>query len=143
MSASPVIHTGLASSFADPADIAAFKRAKGKGMTDAQAFKFGDNGIGTPSLGEKIKGRLVGVDTTGAIPMCALPPDDWKLFGDAARGKMVSVTVGKKSVLCELRDTMPAKKNIKNGAVIDLNPAAAKVLGLKPPFMKNCSWNWV
>jgi hypothetical protein len=26
----------------------------------------------------------------------------------------------------------------------DLNPACAKQLGLKPPFLvKNCVWNWV
>jgi hypothetical protein len=26
---------------------------------------------------------------------------------------------------------------------IDLNPAAAKELGLNPPFLKACVWEWV
>ena len=37
---------GFASSFADLADVRAFKRAKAKGMTDQEAFRYGDNGIG-------------------------------------------------------------------------------------------------
>src|ERR1044072_293201 len=38
--------TVLASSFADPADIAAFKKCKREGHTDSYCFKYGDNGIG-------------------------------------------------------------------------------------------------
>ena len=53
------------------------------------------------------------------------------------------VTVGEKTVVCELRDTMPAKANVKNGAGIDLNPAAAKALGLKPPFKVRATWHFV
>lgn len=123
---------GKASSFADPADVAGFKRAKAKGMTDQRAFKYGDNGIGK-----------WGDDTTGDDPMCALPPEDWKQFGAAARGKLVAVTIKGHTVICQLRDTMPARSNIKNGAAIDLNPGAQKAFGIKPPFMVPCSWRWV
>src|SRR2546430_15156010 len=35
-----------ASSFADPADVVAFKKCKTQGKTDQQCFQVGDNGIG-------------------------------------------------------------------------------------------------
>ena len=36
----------IASSFADPKDIAAYKKAIAEGKTEAEALKVGDNGIG-------------------------------------------------------------------------------------------------
>ncbi len=126
------IHSVIASSFADPADIIAFNKCKAKGKTDQECFKVGDNGIGK-----------WGDATTTNVPMCALPPEDWKEFGGKARGKKVLVKVGGRSVVCELRDTMPAKKNIKNGAGIDLNFAAWKALGHTPPVMLAGTWQWV
>lgn len=122
---------GKASSFADPADITAFKRCKATGKSDMECFKVGDNGIGK-----------WGDDTTADRPMCALPPEDWEPFGAGARGKKVRVIANGREVICELRDTMPRKKNIKNGAAIDLNPAAVKAIGLKPPIMVEASWKW-
>lgn len=123
---------GLASSFADPRDIAAFRVCKSLGKSDQECFKVGDNGIGK-----------WGVDTTLPVPMCALPREDWAHLARPA-GTMVKVTIlsSMKSVICQLQDTMPAKKNIKNGAVIDLNPAAARALNLDPPFLKPCVWEW-
>ena len=122
----------IASSFADPADVLAFRRAKLKGMTDQQAFKVGDNGIG-----------CWGDDTTAPAPMCALPPEDWRPLGKKARGAKVLVRANGKQVVCELRDTMPRKRNITNGAGIDLNPAACYALGLKPPVMVRAEWEFV
>lgn len=135
-------HQVKASSFADPADVAAFKKCKrdggywrkgvwNPGSSDEHCFACGDNGIGK-----------WGDDTTAPIPMCALPPDDWKPLGQKARGAKVRVTASGKTIICELRDTMPWKKNIKNGAGIDLNPAAVKALGLKPPIMVPATWEW-
>ncbi len=123
--------TGLASSFADPKDVAAFKRCKATGKSDQECFRVGDNGIG-----------CWGDPTTGPVPMCALPPEDWRPLGSAARGAKVAVTISRKTVVCELRDTMPARANIKNGAVIDLSPAAGAAFGLRPLFMVPCSWRW-
>ena len=58
----------IASSFADPADIAAYKKAIAAGKTEAEALKVGDNGIGK-----------WGDDTTREdVPICALPPEDWE-----------------------------------------------------------------
>lgn len=125
-------HQVKASSFADPADVAAFRRCKAKGMSDQEAFKYGDNGIGK-----------WGDDTTGPVPMCALPPEDWLPLGNKARGAKVRVCANGKEVICELRDTMPRKKNIKNGAGIDLNPAAVAALGMNPPIMVSATWEWV
>src|SRR5947207_12121824 len=45
-SASVVVYSAKASSFADPADVAAFKRCKERGGSDQDCFKVGDNGIG-------------------------------------------------------------------------------------------------
>ena len=123
-------HEVLASSFADPADIAAFKKCKEKGHSDQHCFKYGDNGIGK-----------WGDDTTMPFPMCALPPDDWQKVKDP-RGKEVIVRMGDGQVICELRDTMPWKKNIKNGCGIDLNYAACQVLGVKVPLKRKCKWAW-
>jgi hypothetical protein len=130
------IHVVIASSFADPADVAAYKKCLTSGKTAKQCLAIGDNGIG-----------LWGDDTTVAKPICALAPDDWLTKwkkGSVARGKKIELSLGDKKVICELRDTMPAKANITNGAGIDLNPGAAVALGLKPPFMKpNVGWRWV
>jgi len=126
-----------ASSFADPEDVEAFKRAKAEGATDEEAFAVGDNGIGCWG------------DNTARddIPMCALPREVWQGKwgkGRAARGKPVAVTYEGKTVVGELRDTMPSLDNIDNGAGIDLNPGFAKAFGLTPPFMiDDVRWEWV
>lgn len=132
----------LASSFADMADLRAFERCKAQGKSDVECFKVGDNGVGC--WGDKT--------AQTEIPMCALPPEDmeekWGSLA-AAKHKKVLVTLtghgGKltrRMVVCLLADRMPARRNIKNGAGIDLNPAAAKALGLVPPFMVEAEWEW-
>lgn len=126
------VHHVKASSFADPADVAAFRHCKAQGKSDQECFKVGDNGVGK-----------WGDDSTQNVPMCALPPEDWQPFGAAAQGKKVLVTANKSSVVCELRDTMPHRAAIKNGAGIDLNPAAVNALGLRPPIMVSATWEWV
>lgn len=127
-----VIHRVKASSFADPADVRAFKKCKATGKSDQECFKVGDNGIGK-----------WGDDTTANKPMCALPREDWAHLGDDARGAKVLVTANGREVVCELRDTMPARANIKNGAGIDLNPAACAAIGLTPPIMISATWSWI
>lgn len=122
--------SGKASSFADPADVAAFRRCKAQGKSDQECFKVGDNGIGK-----------WGDDTTGTTPMCALPPEDWQVF-DNPRGKRVEVQANGVTVICELRDTMPKRANIKNGAIIDLSPAAVAEIGKRPPLMIDAKWRW-
>jgi hypothetical protein len=125
------VHAVLASSFADPADIAAFRRCKARGFPDRYCFRLGDNGIG-----------LWGDDTTVDVPMCALPREKWSRYGDKARGKLVEVSTESTSVVCELRDTMPRESAITNGAGIDLNDAACRALGLRPPVKYPVTWRW-
>lgn len=122
---------GKASSFADPADIRRFKVCKAEGKSDQECFKVGDNGIG-----------VWGDSTTVDIPSCAIPRDDWQHLGKAARRRLIRVRANGREVVCELRDTMPWRKNIRNGAVIDLNPAACKALGLNPPILVTAEWEW-
>jgi hypothetical protein len=107
-----------ASSFADLADVDAFERCKAMGKTDKECFRVGDNGIGC--WGDKT--------AQVEVPMCALPPDDivarWgSIRAKTARGKLVRVQANGRSV-------------------IDLNPAAAIALKLKPPFLVTASWEW-
>jgi hypothetical protein len=125
-----------ASSFADPADILAYRKAIKEGKSEQEALKLGDNGLG-----------LWGDDTTSEDqPMCALPREDWEGkwgTGDRARGKLVTVTYLEQTVVGELRDTMPLRADIENDAGIDLNPGFAKAFGVKQPFMlEGVEWDW-
>lgn len=125
-----------ASSFADPADVAAYRAAIAAGKTESEALAVGDNGIG-----------CWGDDTSNdSLAVCALPREIWEAKwgrGKKARGKKVSVTYKNRTVIGELRDTMPHLALITNGAGIDLNPGFAKAFGLNPPFMiKNVTWEW-
>lgn len=121
---------GKASSFADPADVRAFKRCKAQGKSDQECFKVGDNGIGK-----------WGTDTTLPRPMCALPREDWAHLA-RPQGTIVLVEIGNTVIRAELQDTMPARANIKNGAIIDLNPAACAALGQTPPMLVEARWRW-
>jgi hypothetical protein len=126
----------VATSFADPKDVERFKAAIKAGKSEGEALQVGDNAVGK-----------WGDDTSSTtVPMCALPPEDWVSkwgVGNAARGKKVSVTYKGKTVIGELRDTMPHKNHIKNGAGIDLNPAFGKAFGVTPPFtLTGVQWDW-
>ena len=95
-----------ASSFADPQDVAAYRKAIAQGKTEAEALKVGDNGIG----------KWGDITARDDVPMCALPPEDWVAkwgAGSNARGRKVAVTYRGKTVIGELRDTMPHQADIK------------------------------
>lgn len=82
----------------------------------------------------------------GSGPSCALPPEDMEeKWGSIvnARHALVSVTGNGKTITCVLKDRMPRRANIKNGAGIDLNPDAVRALGLEPPIMIAASWRWL
>lgn len=131
-----VIYHVKASSFADLADLRAFKRCKAEGKTDLQCFAVGDNGIGC-------YGDLTAQEHT---PMCALPPETMKLLWGSkakARHQKVIVMHESDSITCIVADVMPSRWYIKNGCGIDLNPAAAKALGLRPPFKVDVAFSAV
>lgn len=126
-------HSVKASSFADPADVLAFRRAKLKGWSDQKAFTVGDNGIGC--WGDRTD------EGTGCA--CALPPEDFAHLGPKARGAKVRVEANGRAVVCLLKDRMPRKANIKNGCGIDLNPDACRALGVNPPMTVAAIWEFV
>lgn len=125
------VHRVLASSFADPADVKAYLRAKAAGVSENAAKKVGDNGVGKWN------------DSTvlGSGASCALPPEDWRGL-KAPRGTKVEVFANRRTAIVLLKDTMPARKNIKNGCGIDLNPDACALLGLHPPMKIPAAWRW-
>lgn len=127
--------SGLLSSFADPDDVAAFHRCKAQGRSDSDCFSVGDNGIG--AFGDNT--------AQDQVAMCALPPERIiARWGSVAAGKhkpVIVEAVGRECI-CVLADLMPHEANIHNGAICDLNPGAAKVLGLLPPFLVQGSYRW-
>src|SRR5205085_6278562 len=126
----PIEFEALASSFADPEDVAAFVRCKNLGRSDRECFMVGDNGIG--QFG-KITAQL-------HTPMVALHRDDmvarWGSVRAAAHQK-VRVTVRGRVVVGSVEDRMSERGRI------DLNPAAAKALRLTPPFLLWCKGSWL
>lgn len=129
--------TGKASFFAGPQDTAAFQRCKARGGTDMQCFAVGDNGVG----------RWGRDCTSRTQPIAALPKEVWQLAGKTD-GDALEVTYKGKTIPGILGDTLPALDNIKNGVVIDLNPAFAIQFGIKPEEMNNhtldeVTWKWV
>ena len=124
-----------ASSFADPADVVAFNKCKAKGKTDGECFAVGDNGIGK-----------FGADTTSSTrPMVAIHPTDatarWgSMHGAAHRKVRVTVIESGKSVVATVED------QLGKAGRIDLNPGAAKKLGLSIPIDPKTTdvlWEWV
>lgn len=137
-----VEHHVRASSFADKADVIAFRKwfaiYKANGASDEEATKLafgkGDNAIGAWDD-----------PTDSPPPCCAIPPEDMiERWGsvDGAKHKLIEVTANDRTVICILKDRMPWRKNITNGAGIDLNPAACEALGLTPPVMTDAAWRW-
>lgn len=138
----PMEHHVKATSFADPADVIAFNKwykvyreYLSHEEATKKAFEKGDNAIGywEDSTAE------------GTGSSCALPPDDmierWTSI-TAAKHKEVVVYANGHQVTCVLKDRMPWRKNITNGAGIDLNPDAITALDLTPPVMENAVWVW-
>lgn len=118
-----------ASSFADPADIVAFKKCKATGKTDLQCFAVGDNGIGQfGKITAQEHTPMVAVHKTAMIARWGSIP--------AAAHRKVRVKVGDKIIEATVEDRISAPGRI------DLNPACAKLLGLRPPFVKPAFWQW-
>jgi hypothetical protein len=61
---------------------------------------------------------------------------------DKAKHRPVQVVTNGKWITCVLKDRMPWKKDITNGAGIDLNYDACAAAGLEPPILKPAVWWW-
>ena len=111
-----------ATSFADPADLRAFNRAKRDGKTTEEALSVGDNGVG--AWGHST--------VAGTGPCCALAPT----VSGFRPLRVVRIFYGEKHVDADVRDIAPR-------GVIDLNPDACDELGLKPPVSTLVDWTWL
>jgi hypothetical protein len=124
-----VKHQAIASSFADEADLAAFKRCKVRGGSDNYCFNFGDNGIGC--WGDST--------VAGTGPCCALTKatmvSKWGSM-KGAKHKPVRVQKGEKQVTCILKDVLGVAGRI------DLNPDACEALGISIPAHTPVVWWW-
>lgn len=126
---------GFGTIFADEGDLRRFKACKLTGKSDVACFAVGDNCIGC-------WGDATG---PGSGKACALPPDDWHIFGAAARGKLVKITLLStgSTVIAALKDTLPTKANIHNGSVCDMNQDTCEALGLQGGDIKvEITWEW-
>lgn len=130
-----MIHASvIASEFATDKDLRKYNEAIAEGKTHDEAFAVGDNCIG-----------CWGDPTNVNEPICAIPPDDMiKEFGSEHNAKhkklMVTNNANNVSISCTISDVMPWKKDIKNGAGIDLNPCAVTLLGLPNGAMVPVTW---
>jgi hypothetical protein len=129
-------HAVKGTSFADPADVRAFKLCKIDGHSDHECFRVGDNGIG-----------CWGDDCSeGSGPIVAITPDDMiARFGStlAAKHQLVKVTSVNGTVTAMVKDRMPWKKYITNGAGLDMNPDTCKALGISIPAEAGVIWQWI
>lgn len=139
-------HKVWASSFADPADVAAFRRCKEQGKSDDECFKVGDNGVG------------VWNDdcSEGSGASCALPPEVMEYYFNAtadnkwrdARNKVIWIRLAAcptaPEVKVSIRDRMPHISTLENKGSkyrIDLNPDTVAALGKKPHnFEEQVTW---
>lgn len=122
--------TCKASTFADLADLAAYKKAKANGLSEKEALAKGDNGIGCWG------------DNTAqvVVAMVAIPPEDMvRIFGGVLRAKHKHVNIiridgkgVKHECLAIIADIMPHLKRAlaQNGCEIDCNPATVEQLHL-------------
>lgn len=119
------------SSFADPADLKGFEKCKATGKSDVECFAVGDNGIG--EFGQ--------VTAQEDVPMVAIHRAEmvarWGSEHGAAH-RMVELLCG------DMATPIPARceDRISEKGRVDLNPAAAKLLGLTPPFVVPGKWRW-
>lgn len=115
-----------ASTFADPKDIAAYKAAKARGLSEEDALKVGDNGVGSSRLG--------GIDTTKTVGV-AIPPDvlEAQLGKDPAawRKARVRVTIGDQTFLVPIVDEGPGSGPVSRGVGTDLSAPFAYGVGSK------------
>lgn len=118
-----------ASSFADTADLAAFKRCKLTGKSDVKCFAVGDNGVGQ-------FGKVTAQDHT---PMVAIHRTfmvkRWgSVLAAAHRPVYLSINGVTISATCEDRISAPGR--------IDCNPAVLRLLNLKAPLKIAAKWRW-
>lgn len=144
-------HEVWASSFADPADVRAFKKCKAEGgywskgvwhpgSSDSHCFEVGDNGVGY--WGDDV--------SEGTGPSCALPPEVIDYFGLQHNSPLIvkNKKTGVEATVY-LKDHMPhistleakeARNPDRTKFRIDLNPDACHLLGISIPAEALVIW---
>ncbi|MFZ2279293.1 MAG: hypothetical protein WAW39_15985 [Prosthecobacter sp.] len=119
-----------ASSFADPADLRAFKQCKATGKTDLQCFAVGDNGVGECGV----------ITSQEHTPYVAVHKDfmisRWGSKG-AAWLREVEVFANGVTFRAKVGDRISARGRI------DLNPACLKLINKPAPLKTAAKWRWV
>lgn len=139
------VHEVWASSFADPADVAAFKMCKlhggyhsggvwHPGSSDNHCFEVGDNGIGY--WGDDV--------SAGSGPSCALPPEVIDYFGLQHNSPLIVTNkeTGAQATVY-LKDHMPHISYLESHNRkyrIDLNADACHLLGISIPAEHIVTW---
>lgn len=118
-----------ASSFADPADLAAFKRCKATGKSDVQCFAVGDNGVG----------QFGDITAQTRTPFVAIHRKYM-----ISRWGSVLAAAHREVLVCIRGSTQKIKvgDRISEPGRIDLNPAAYGLWNLKAPVMVDAKWKW-
>lgn len=138
--------SGKATSYGDARDQAIYKQivaeALSHGFSPAEAARRG-RVKGDPGIGWMDNDLS---DLT--IPWVAVPHDIWmNEFGSKhlAHKAKLRVTIHGKSVVCVLGDEMPPSNitRAKNGSILDLAPGAQAAFNLTPPFVVDCTWQWL
>jgi hypothetical protein len=117
-------YEGLATRFADPADLQRYQDAKARGASEEQALRVGDNGIGASDLGGISTPNTYGI----AVPRSYLTehfgndPADW-------RKARATITYGDQQVQVPFVDLGPGQKPQARGVVTDLTDPLARALG--------------
>lgn len=118
-----------ASSFADPADLMAFKKCKATGKSDVKCFAVGDNGIG----------QFGDITAQEEKPFVAVHKDfmisKWGSVHAAAR-RDVELCIKGKTIIAKVGDRISAPGRI------DCNPAVLRLFKLKAPLKIAAKWRW-
>ena len=118
-----------ASSFADPADLDAFKACKAKGKSDLKCFEVGDNGIG----------QFGAITAQTSFPYVAIHKSYMiKRWGSvlASAHRKIELMINNQKLIAEVGDRISATGRI------DCNPAVLRFFNLKPPLMIDAKWRW-
>ncbi|HTD17835.1 MAG TPA: hypothetical protein VK673_21810 [Chthoniobacterales bacterium] len=115
--------SGIVSTFADPTDIARYQRGIASGLSEEDALKIGDNGIGSKDLGTIDTTKAYGV----AVPRSVLE----RYFGNdpaAWRRARAVVNMGGQNVIAPIVDEGPGEGPQARGVVADLTNTLSRAL---------------
>jgi hypothetical protein len=125
----------IATSFADPADIEAYLKAKAEGKSEQEALNVGDNGIGC--WGDNTK---QGSGARSSLPAHVII-DRWGYMKNG-RGRLIRVFFGNQWIDTILSDEGPGLKEEAEGHGLDLNFDAWAAFGVSVPAEHSVQWDW-